>query len=31
MSTVLDQAQVKQNLTEKLARYFGVTPDEANQ
>ena len=31
MNTVLDQAQIKQNLTEKLARYFGVTPDEANQ
>ena len=32
MSTVvMDQEQIKQNLTEKLARYFGVTPDEANQ
>ena len=31
MTTVFDQAQIKQNLTEKLARYFGVTPDEANQ
>ena len=31
MNTVLDQAQIKKNLTEKLARYFGVTPDEANQ
>ena len=30
MTTVFDQAQIKQNLTEKLARYFGVTPDEAN-
>ena len=27
----MDQEQIKQNLTEKLARYFGVTPDEANQ
>ena len=26
-----DRARIQSGLTEKLARYFGVTPDEANK